>query len=44
MKPKGYLTDIGYKGFVPSLSKYLPFETEEEYIAYFYEMETEESA
>ena len=44
MKPYGYPTDTGYKGFMPSLRKYLLFDTEEEYVEYFYEMETEESA
>ena len=41
MKPYGYPISEGYKGFVPSLRKYLLFDTEEEYIEYFNEMEIE---
>lgn len=36
---KGYMTDRGYKGYVPSIGTYLLFETEEEYIRYFNEEE-----
>jgi hypothetical protein len=32
---KGFPTDNGYRGYIPSLGKYLLFETEEEYVEYF---------
>ena len=41
MKPYGYPISEGYNGYVPSLIKYLLFDTEEEYIEYFNEMEIE---
>lgn len=42
MKPYGYVTYEGYYGYLPSLRKYLLFDTEEEYVEYFYEMEIKE--
>lgn len=32
---KGYVTEHGYKGYIPSIGAYLLFETETEYINYF---------
>ena len=36
---KGFATAEGYYGFMPSLCKYLLFDTEQEYIDYFNEVE-----
>lgn len=44
MKPYGYVVDTGYYGFMPSICKYLLFDTEDEYVEYFREMESMESA
>lgn len=41
MKPYGYVVNNGYRGFIPSLQKYLLFDTEDEYVEYFYEIEME---
>lgn len=36
---KGYPVSEGYRGFLPSIGKYLLFSSEEDYIEYFRERE-----
>lgn len=38
---KGYIMPYGFKGFIPSLGKYVLFETEQEYIDFYNEIETD---
>ena len=38
-KMKGYLTSSCYMGYIPSINKYIPFPTEQEYVEYLSEKE-----
>ena len=38
MKPKGFYTEFAYMGFVPSVGKYLQFESETDYRKYLREV------